>query len=614
MMKIELIAFKKNRAVHRFVVLLLVLLVSACATQPPLTLQDELPNWAVKFDRPIEFQLLVDDALLVVGTIRHLYGIDPKTGNTLWRQRNVAVTSDNLTFLGEDSYVLVNDAAGGAFDDRDTHILALERESGEIVWESSLLEGKILQGILDDSHEVLFFTSVANAHGDDRGFLSGTFGRKGLRSGFKQKPYLSALEVSSGRLLWTQPFPRTVLMRPSQKRQLDEKADWSYTRPFDLGLYHPPLLAGGLVCLTYNGIHCFNVKTGKPVWKDRFSVLENELALSYAYPVVDQTTIIITGDHRVRAHDLATGKRLWKSEKFDIIPELLVGGEVLYGQLGGQFFNIDKEKWKWKGDFGVFALHKTSGETIWIYDDADDAMTNILVYGDEIWFADKKHLIALDRFDGSLLFRVRHEFEGSPVYAALNEMQEILLVGDGEAAAFDPDLGTSIWHVRHAPVGPGAWRRFSTGLLHTSGNILKFSSFVLSHGIGLLPSLVLPIGGIGFKVINTKKIVSRSMGRTGRRMTYNTGPSGSGVGSANLSGNFQYFVTRPKGTKQVVLAVVNLSNGQTERLIRMDADYPNLVIDEGNDKIYATFGHQLMALPLGTDASMRPALSQQPSP
>ncbi len=614
LMKIELMAFTRCGIVHRLVVTVLVLLVSACATMPPPALQDEPPNWTVKFDRPIEFQMLVDDELLVVGTIRHLYGISPKTGNTLWRQRNITVTSNNLTLLGEGSYVLVNDAAGGVFDDRDTNILALERESGEIVWESSLLKGKILQGALDDSREVLFFTTVLNAHGDDRGFLSGTFGRKGLGSGFKQKPYLSALEVSTGRLLWTQPFPKSVLMRPSQRKQLDEKADWSYTRPFDLGLYHPPLLAGGLVCLTYDGIHCFNAKTGKPVWKDRFSVLEDELALSYAYPVVDDTTIITTGGHRVRAYDLVTGKRLWKSEKFDIIPELLLGSQILYGQLGGQFFNIDKEKWKWQGDFGVFALDKASGETIWIYAEADDAMTNVLVYGDEIWLADEKYLIALDRFDGTLRFRIKHEFDDPPVYAALNELQEILLIGDGEAAAFDPDLGTSIWHVRHAPVGPGAWRRFSTGLLHTTGNILKFSSFVLSHGVGLLPSLVLPIGGVNFKVINTKKIVSTPMGRAGRRMTYHTGPSERGVGNANLSGNFQYFVTRPKGLKQVVLAVVNLSSGQTERLIRMDADHPNLVIDEGNGKIYETFDHQLMALSLATDGSMHRALSQQSGP
>jgi len=582
---------------RRFVIVFLVALISACASNTPKP-QEAPPDWTIDFDRPVAFQLLVRDDLLIVGTVRHLYGIDPATGKTLWRKRNVAITRDDLTPLGDRSYVLVNDAAGGAFDDRDTNILALDNNTGDILWESRILQGKILQGALDDSEEIFYFTTVPKAHGDDRGFLAGALPGKGFGSGYEQVPYLHALEVSTGRLLWNRAFEHEVLLRPAMSRQLDEKDDWTYTRPFDLGLYHPPFVAGNLVCLTYTGIYCYDRASGNLSWKRKFDVIEHDLALSYANPLVDNDTIITSGNRRVRAYDRRNGNVQWKSEKFDIVSELLLDGNTVYGQLGGQFFDIDSEKWKWKGDFGVVALDRRNGKTLWKYDDADDASTNLLIYDDKIWLADKKHLIALDRFDGHVRYRQEHGFEEPPVYAALNEMGQVVLVGDGEAAAFAPDLGTRDWYVQHAPIKPGAWSRFSTALMRATGNVLKFGTFLLSHGVGVLPSLAVPIGSVNFKIISTKKIVTTTAGRTARRLTYHSGFDEGGVGNLNLSGNFQYFVTQPHGSGKAALAMLNLSTGKTERMIRMDAEYPDLVIDEGNNKIYENIGQQLLALPL----------------
>lgn len=604
-------AFTKHNFVHYGIAILLVMLLSACASKPP-KVQDEPPNWEVMFDRQIEFQSLVNDDLLVVGTNRHLYGVDPDSGQQLWRQRNVAATRNDLVSLGKGSYLLVNDATGGAFDDRDTHIIALDQKSGAMVWESRLLEGKILQGTLGESGEVLFFTSVLKAHGDDRGFLSGAFG-KGMGSGFEQQPYLNALDVSTGRMLWTRAFVRPVLMRPVHRPQLDDGSDYLHTRPFDLGLYHPPVAAGSMVCVTYDGVTCYDARTGQPVWDDRFAVLEDELGLSYANPVLDGETIITTGQNRVRAFDSVTGEARWRSERLSIVAELQMDERAVYGQLGGRFFHIDKEEWEWDGNFGAFALDKTNGKTIWKYQRADDSITNLLVNDDKIWLADESHLVALDRKTGKVKIKLRHKFEDAPVYTALNEAGQIVVVGEHEVSAFDPEGHKSLWYVNHPPVRPGAWRRFGRGLLRLTGNVLKFSSFVLSQGVGLLPSLVAPIGSVDFKIINTKRIVSNTLRRSGRRMTYQSVLREDGVGNANLSGNFQYFVTKPKRIDHVVLAVVNLSTGETERLVRMDAQYPNVVINEGHNKIYETSGQKLVALPMETDVSNYTALSGQPA-
>jgi hypothetical protein len=373
------------------------------------------------------------------------------------------------------------------------------------------------------------------------------------------------------------------------------------------------LRADGLLCLTYAGIHCYDAGSGDVAWSEKFKVIENELAMSYANPVIDGATIIATGDNRVRAFDLETGKPLWRSERFNIISELLPGRQLIYGQLGGQFFNIDKEKWQWKGRFGVFALDKSNGETVWKYEKGNDSITNLLVYDDVIWLADEKHLLALDRFDGSVRQRFKHHFDEPPIYTALNEAGQILLLGEGEVSAFDPELETSVWYVQHTPVGPGAWRRFSRGLLGATGNVLKFGSFILSRGVGLLPSLAIPIGSVNFKLLNTKKIVSSSMARTGRRMTYQSRSRAGGTDNANLSGDYQYFVTRSKYSEKVVLAVVDLRSGKTVRMIRVNAEYPSLVIDEGNNKIYESHEQQLLALPLDNDMRVHSSIQAKTS-
>lgn len=572
------------------------LLLSACASRPP-AVEEDLPHWGTVLERPIDFQMLVNADLLVVGTLRHLYGMNPETGAILWRQRNVAVSARDLVPLDAQGLLLVNDAAGGAFHDRDTNIIAIEQSTGEIAWEVALVEGKILQGILDGDGSVFYFVNVPKSHGDDSGFLSGVFG-KGIGSGYEQVPVLNALEVTSGRMLWTRPFATKVRMRPSYARQLDDKDDWSDTRPFDLDLFHPPVIAGDRLCVTYAGVHCYDRHTGEPLWEHVFDVIEDDLALSYAYPAVAGDAIIVTGENRVRAYDLATGKRLWQSERLDIVSELTLDEDVIFGQLGGSFLDLDGEEFEWEGDFGVVALDRQTGQKRWEFDSADDAVTNVLVLRDRVWVADEHSLYALDRQTGELRLKQNHDFDKPPEFAALNETGQVVLVGDGQAAAFDVEDGTQLWTVLHPPIGPGAWARFGEGLRRSTGNTLKFLSFIVGRAGGVLPSLSLPLGSVDFNIISTRRVVSNQLGRSGRRMAYRSAVFDRAGGNANVSGNFQYFVTRPEGYDKPALAVVNLATGETERLIRMDTERPNLVIDEPSDNVYQAFDQQLVALPL----------------
>jgi outer membrane protein assembly factor BamB len=336
------------------------------------------------------------------------------------------------------------------------------------------------------------------------------------------------------------------------------------------------------------------------LWEQSFDVLADSLALSYADPVADGRVLYTTGGSRVRAFDFATGKPLWHSRRLGPVPELHYDQRAIYVQLGGQFYDIKSEKWKWEGGFGAAALDRDTGKMLWRFKDAAGAVTNLLVYADRVWLADADELIALDRRSGAVLTRVEHGLRDRPVYVALNADRRILLVGENEVAAYHEVTGKRLWHNWQKPVRPSLWSRFSGNLLRATGSVLKLGSYVVANVSGLLPaipSLTLPLGGVSVKLVNTKNLVAQTSGSAGRRFSYQSGSIDEDRGTAYLRGGHQFFITEPKGHDQA-LAMVNLRNGETERLIALPSDEPNLVIDEGNRRIYQAFGTRLVAIPL----------------
>ncbi|NOZ10178.1 MAG: PQQ-binding-like beta-propeller repeat protein [Gammaproteobacteria bacterium] len=575
-------------------------LSAGCATTAEV--QKRPPAWEMQFEYPIGFQTLIDDGLLVVGTSRHLYGINLANGQRRWRLRNISANAGDLMTIGDAPYILISDAAGGHYDDTGTHMLAVDRRSGELVWESSALKGRVLQATVDPVNGILFVVTVQRAHGDDRGVLSGILPGKGLFSGLKREPHLHALELSTGRSLWHQDFGKKVTLQPSYRPTLGEDARWVFDRPFTLGLYHPPLAVAGKLCVTYGGVRCFNARDGQPLWQQKFNVVEDHLALSYANPVLQGDVLYTSGDNRVRVFNVSTGKQLWRSDRFDFIPEVLVDKDVVYGQLGGRFFDIKKEKWVWKGDFGAVALDRQTGQVIWKYKDAMGSITNLLVFGQLVWFADGERLLAINRKTGAVVVEAEHELQKQPVFVALNEDRRILLISEDAVAAYHGVTGKRLWYTQHPQPGSSIWRRFSAGLLQASGSVLKVGSFVIANVGGLLPAipaLTLPLGGrVKVKLINTKNLVVNKSRDTGRRFVYQASTTADNAPYANLRGGYQYFITQPQGNDQA-LAAVDLRTGKTDRLVALPSRYPNLVIDEANGRIYQAFEKRLVAVPLG---------------
>jgi outer membrane protein assembly factor BamB len=412
---------------------------------------------------------------------------------------------------------------------------------------------------------------------------------KGLGSGFERKPKINGLDLSTGKLLWNHDFDTDVLMRPSMEAELT-RGGKQKDRPFDLGLYRLPLVDGGQVFVTYKGVTCYDVRTGRKLWRQSYNAREGELALSYADPLIDGDVLYTTGEGRIRAFDRNTGARLWQSDDFGVVPEIFVDDRAVYGQLGGRFYRVKEEEWTWRGSYGAVAIDRATGKRIWKYDSANDSVTNLAIVGDRVWLGD-------DRATGKKVVAERHRFAHRPLISLFNEVDQIVLLGDEEAAGFDA-AGQRVWYARHKPIGPGLWKRFAAGLLMTSGAVFTVASFAAANVKGLLPAVPAPtlrISGMQPRVLyNTRGLLLRTMQRAGRGF-WRAGDGMLGVTRfAHLTGTHQYFLTKSAGADQS-LAGVNLTTGETDRSLALPSRTPNIAIDELNGYAFQATGRRLTA-------------------
>ena len=144
---------------------LLLAVVLASAPQITVAAAPAGVTWQQTFEHPVKFQAMVDESLLVVGTARHFYGLDPGNGELVWRERNVDPLRNNVFSAVDLSYLLVADAAGGRFGDASTHVLSLRKSDGGTIWESPRLEGAVLQGVIDGGRERLIVVTVPRRAG-----------------------------------------------------------------------------------------------------------------------------------------------------------------------------------------------------------------------------------------------------------------------------------------------------------------------------------------------------------------------------------------------------------------------------------------------------------------
>ena len=555
---------------------------------PVLALEATIPEpiWSQTLERPVAFHNLVDTRILIAATGRHLYGMDPNTGHIRWRQRNVNAARQDIYRVGDTATLLVTDSAGGAFDDSDTHVLAIDADTGTLLWESPRLEGRAVQGVITEDGATAYIAAVQEAHGDDRGMLASPISGKGFGAGVYREPRLHSLDLASGEVLWRAGFGRDVRMQPAAARYRGE-------RPFDFGNYHRPLVIERMLCVTYYGIRCVNRLTGATIWDQEFPVVEDDLALAYARPVVAGEMIYATGKNRIQAFDLVSGERLWRSKKANVLPELLIEDDTIYSQLGGRFFHLGNERWVWKGEFGVMAIDRTTGKTRWRFDDAKGAITNLHIETGKIWFADKQRIHALEKQSGKRILRRKHGMQAPPVFMVVNQHGHRVLISDDQVVAFDLD-GTRLWSIRHPAPEPGAWQQASAQLFQLSGNLLRITSMAVSVTSGLIPSV--PIGGVN--IISGKSVVKAATRSAGNQLSEAGESLADEDAYTGLEDSYQYFLTARQGEEQIYLATVDINAGRTVGLTPLPSASPEIVIDDERGMLLQAEGATLTSLPI----------------
>lgn len=560
--------------------------------------------WTAEADGDVRFSVLLDGDAIAVATAGSLRVLDVRSGRTIWKGDGWRVAPDDLLSVPGTGLLLVNRDGGGDYADKESRVVAIDLATGSRRWETRTLKGKGMHAITDAASSLLLLVTVSKPHGDDDGFLGGVLPGKGIGGGFRRKPKLNAIDLATGRLVWSRDFDADVLLSPSLEVAIvqGDRQDEDRDRSFDLGRYRPPAIDGDDVFVAYNGLTCYDLRTGERRWRQEYGVREGDLAISDADPAIDERVVYTAGEGRIRAIDRATGVQVWRSDDFGVVPELQLDGRVVYGRLGGRFYNVDAAEWQWRGDYGAVAVDRTTGRTLWRYGDGNDSVTNVAIAGNRVWLGDESRLVGLDRATGKRVVTERHGLERRPVSAMLNELGQVVLVSEEEAAAFDATTGRNVWRVRHKPAGPSGWRRFAAGLLMTTGAVVSVASFATAHVRGLAPAVPSPVLRLsGLPAVRlfdaqplARKVISSAGSRAGRAF-WNAGSGLLGTTRfTHLTGTHQYYVTRLPGASQA-LAGVNLTTGETDRAVDLPERSPNIVVDEVNRVVVQAQGRKLVA-------------------
>jgi len=387
--------------------------------------------------------------VFIVGTEKSLYAVDGEGGEILWKRKNARLDETDVAPISGTDLVLLS------FEKSDrTRFEAVDLLSGETVWRTDKVSGAPMQMALDLDQNLLAVVVVKQAKGDPKG-------------GFKRKPTVYAFSLREGDLLWKREAEREVEMMPAR---WSEGSDNDYT----LDNYHPPLLLDGRLYLFYEGVVSVDARTGRERISERYRVNEEGLALTEADPVYDERFIYTSGRGRVRAVSRDSGRMEWESQDLGLTPEMLLSGNVLYVRTGGQFTKLEDGETANRGDYGVSAIDKRTGKTIWRYKGADKGITNILLADESaILLADRDDLISIDSRTGKRASKVSHGVNRA-AFVLINERGEAVVGGTEEIAAFDTASGRNAWRARHTPPSRGALRIIAAVALRAASLYFRY--------------------------------------------------------------------------------------------------------------------------------------------
>src|SRR5881394_3058654 len=388
--------------------------------------------WSAKVDDTVRFYQPTDVGAVILGTKQSVYAVDSMTGDILWRRKDSTLDENDVAPVPGTDLLLVSFEKGSR-----TRIEAIDALSGDTIWQSEKLRGAVMQMAVETDNNLLAVVMARDAKGS-------------LRDGFKRKPVVHVLNLSSGEELWKHELGSEIEMMPTRWA---ENEDVEYS----LDNYQPPLVADGRLYLFYEGVTSFDARAGGERTRDKYRVNEAGLALTEAAPIVDEAFIYTSGRGHVRAISRVSGKVEWEAKDLGVTPELILTNGVLFARMGGQFTRLKDGETIERGPYGVAAISTQNGKVLWQYKGADRGITNITLPNPAtIVLADRDDLMAIDAANGKRQFHVPHKIDKAS-FAVLNESGEVVLGGRDEIAAFDAG-GRNVWRGHYSPPGRGVLR------------------------------------------------------------------------------------------------------------------------------------------------------------
>ena len=613
-------------------VLILILVTPSLWSGPNIA---HAQTWTAKLDDTVRFYQTTDVGAIVVGTKKSLYAVDGTNGDIIWRRKTGSLDENDVAPVPGTDLLLLS------FEkDERTRLEAVDILSGDVIWQSEKLRGAVMQMSVEaDSNQLaVVLVKDAKAH---------------ARDGFKRKPVIHVLDLSSGEELWKQEIVSDIEMMPAR---WDEKEEVE----FSLDNYHPPVFLNGRLYVFYEGVTSYDARTGKARTREKFRVNEEGLALTEAAPVIDEGLIYTSGRGHIRAISRASGDTEWEAKDLGLTPEIVLAGRVLFARTGGQFTRLKDGEVVERGPYGVTAIDARNGKVLWRYKGADKGISNF-VFPDAatIAVADHDDLITIDAVTGKQRRRTSHGIKRAS-FALLNERGEIVIGGQEEIAGFDAVSGLATWRARHPPPGRGLMRTIAaiaaraaslyfrvggvasvafrgiqvarTVSSLTSVTSMSWSGLAARSSFSNLQSLATNAarsyatdrfkpfgvlarvardqhpGAIDLRANIRQRLAQKRPQNIDERLLDRLDPARQlerlsrflwhRERLATLRGNWMYFYTDLKGLGGHGLAGINIQTGAQERAVRLGDLDERFITDEVAGILFSANGNRLMGFPV----------------
>lgn len=547
--------------------------------------------WAHKPAEDIKWYEVTDAGTVLIATASSVYSLNPDTGEALWRRDDLkGIAETEFQELRGTPVLLVADNSGGLTKNK-TKLFALDLLTGKNIWETEKLRGATVHVEPHYARDMLVFLTVKDSRMAN------------------DKPDITALKLSTGELLWESEYPDKVDLYGIERGS-------KYFPKFNLSGANPPLFDGDSVYLTYAGLHRYNLSDGKMVWGTKYDVTEGKLKRANAQAIIEGDTIYTSAKGQIRAIDKATGAVKWTSKDFGGgIAEMRSRGDVIYGRLGGAFYDFEKREYVTKKPLGVAALDKKTGAPQWFYDKASGSITNMVSLPEQnlILIADEKNLIGLDTTGAGKVkeaYKTKLEFKfnlgtaatvakiakfgfgglsaigskgadttDNPVALVHQENGTVVVRGAQHVAAFDPRTRQMAWGTKYAAPGMAGWKKIAMTAL-TVYSAMASMSMEASYAAQ----------GNSYASTDSNRDFIGAMSNYEQYMTRRHTATKS-------SGNFTYVLTEIKQDKEKGVGVVgvNMLTGQGERQIIFKDKEPDYQVDESTGRVFNLKENQLTA-------------------